>query len=229
MKVCCIGDIHGTDKFLTCYNNILKNDNDCEKIIVFGDHFDPYDDITIDKVIENYNKFIDISKKDDRIISLFGNHDLSTYIIKGDETNRTSRWNRREIVENILPNLSTTYICYKIGDYLFSHAGVSQDWFEGLDDEYKEKILNNYVGWTTSELEKIVSFFVYDRSCYGDDTHQGCTWIRPTSLYSNPYGEYNQVVAHTRVSKIEKIEMTNKKDLWLIDTSGNPDYLTLEI
>lgn len=69
MKVCCIGDIHGTDKFLTCYDNILKNDNDCDKIIIFGDHFDPYINVSIDEIIEKYNEFIQISKEDNRIIS----------------------------------------------------------------------------------------------------------------------------------------------------------------
>ena len=229
MKICCIGDIHGTNKFTNCYNNILNNDNDCEKIIVFGDHFDPYDNITAQTCLEKYDEFNEIRKQDNRIVSLLGNHDLSYYIISNDKTNRTSRWSCRDFRNAILKNLDESYLCYKIGDYLFSHAGVSADWINGLDDIYKERILNNYTGWSESELEKIVSFFPYDRSCYGDDTHQGCTWIRPTALYTNPYEDYNQVVAHTRVNEITTIKMTNDKDLYLIDTSGKPDYLTLEI
>ena len=42
MKVAVIGDIHGTTKFIDCYNNIQKNDTDVDKIIVLGDWFDPY-------------------------------------------------------------------------------------------------------------------------------------------------------------------------------------------
>ena len=60
MKVCAIGDIHGTNKFLDCYMDIKKNDDDCEKIIVLGDHFDPYDNISLDEMAEKYSEFIDI-------------------------------------------------------------------------------------------------------------------------------------------------------------------------
>ena len=218
MKVCVIGDVHGTTKFLECYGKILKNDNDCDKIIVHGDHFDPYLDISIDTIIERYNKFIQISKEDTRIISLLGNHDLSYYIISGDKTSRTSVWNSRKIRECILPNLSTSYLCYFINDYIFSHAGVSQDWMNTLSIGNEHRILNNYIGWTESELERLTSFYPYDNSYYGDHPFQGPTWIRPTALINNPFGDFNQVVAHTRVKEINKVKMSNDKDLWMIDT-----------
>lgn len=137
MRVCCIGDIHGTEKFLQCYNDILKNDNDCEKIIVFGDHFDPYKHITIEEMVEKYNEFIEICHEDSRVVSLLGNHDLSSYIIWRDKTNRTARF-CRPIIEAIEPNLPDSYLCYKIGNYLFSHAGVSWVWFNSLKPEYQD-------------------------------------------------------------------------------------------
>ena len=33
MKICVIGDIHGTTKWIDCYQQILEKDNDCDKII----------------------------------------------------------------------------------------------------------------------------------------------------------------------------------------------------
>lgn len=89
--------------------------------------------------------------------------------------------------------------------------------------------MNNYKGWTENELSNTVRFYPYDNSFYGDDIHQGCTWIRPQALIENPYEDFNQVVAHTQVEEIMCTKMTNNKDLWLIDTSGKPDYLTLNI
>lgn len=228
MKVCCIGDIHGTTKFLQCYNDILKNDNECEKIIVFGDHFDPYEYFSPEEMIEKYNEFIEICHNDERIVSLLGNHDLSSYVIWNDCTNRTARFSR-PFSEVITPNLKDSYLCYRIGDYLFSHAGVSQTWFNGLNDENQQRILNNHKGWTQQELTKIVSFYDGDFSHYGNDEHQGCTWIRPDALCDDPLGEYNQVVAHTIVDEITKVEMSNRKDLWLIDDGRKPNYLTLNI
>lgn len=233
MKVCCIGDVHGTDKFLTCYKNILEKDNDCEKIIVFGDHFDPYEHFSLDEMIEKYDKFSEILNEDERVISLLGNHDLSYYIISGDETNRTYKWRgASRITKCIQSNLDKSYLVYKIGDYLFSHAGVSQEWFDHKNAFYKEscdKVFENHKGWTEKELVQLASFSPMDFSHYGNDPDQGPTWIRPQALAQTPYGDYNQVVAHTRVKEISKILMDNGKDLWLIDTCGNPDYLTLNI
>ena len=232
MKVCCIGDIHGTDKFLKCYDKIIKKDNDCDKIIVFGDHFDPYEkNIHFHDMIDNYIKFTEIMNKDERVISLLGNHDLSSYIIQLDKTNRTLKWKTgaAQISRHIRNNLNKSYLCYRINDYLFSHAGVSETWFNNLKVIYQKRLLDNYIGWTDSELYNLVSFYPYDKSHWGDDPNQGCTWIRPESLINNPYGDYNQVVAHTREDVYQKIKMSNDKDLWMVDTKGNPDYLTLDI
>lgn len=233
MKVCCIGDIHGTNKFLDCYEQILKEDNDCEKIIVFGDHFDPYEHFTIDEMIEKYNKFSEISQKDERIISLLGNHDLSYYVISSDKTNRTHRWKgASRITDCIMSNLDKSYMCYRIGDWLFSHAGVSQKWLDFYTryySDFSKKILNNHLGWTKNELYTMFKYFENDMSGYGNDPYQGCTWIRPTSLVTCGIEGYNQVVAHTRVDENTKITMDNGKDLWLIDTCGKSNYFTLNI
>lgn len=242
-KVCCIGDIHGTEKFLKCYDDILKNDNDCDYIIVFGDHFDPYEDISLDVMIDRYKKFDEIRKNDSRIISLLGNHDLAHYVIYGDETNRTYRYggSAQKISDCIVPNLPESYLCFRIGDYLFSHAGVSEDWLEYLDKvspldddrkvirNYREMIFNNHKGWTSGDLSQIVRFSYHDWSGYGNHETQGCTWIRPGCLIGCAVRGYNQVVAHTIFDKITSRQMLNGKTLWLIDTGGKPNYLTLEI
>ena len=31
MKICVIGDIHGTTKWIDCYQQIIEKDNDCDK------------------------------------------------------------------------------------------------------------------------------------------------------------------------------------------------------
>lgn len=233
MKVCVIGDVHGTTKFLDCYMNIIKNDNDCEKIIVLGDHFDPYENISVDEMIEKYQEFIDICSKDDRVISILGNHDLATYVIYNDSTNRTARgWNAEIIGNQISKNLPNSYLCYKIGNYLFSHAGVSQVWLDDISKYgvgYEKMIMQNYKGWTTDELSDIVAFYYNDWSCYGNNEHQGCTWIRPQALDKCAIEGYNQVVGHTQVGEISSVEMKNGMQLWLTDNQRKSEYLTLNI
>ena len=235
MKVAVIGDIHGTTKFLECYKNIQETYSDVDKIIVLGDWFDPYVRIDFDTMISRYNEFVKIWKSDDRIVSILGNHDIAGYIIQNDSTNRTIRFgeDREKIVESIKPNLSESYLTYKIGDYMFSHAGVSQEWLNDINQyqehNYMNDILNCKKGWTAYELTDICTFYPYDWSSCGENPHQSCVWIRPQSLYSCAIDGYNQVVAHTRVNEITKVELKNGKDLWLVDDDQKPNYLILNI
>ena len=106
MKVAAIGDIHGTTKFQDCYEQINNSDKDIDKIIVLGDWFDPYDDIPFEAMLERYHYFIECCEKDNRIVSILGNHDLEGYIICG-ETHRTakSRRYRQTISEDITKNI----------------------------------------------------------------------------------------------------------------------------
>ena len=200
-----------------------------------GDWFDPYVVIDFDTMIERYNEFVKIWKSDDRIISILGNHDLAGYIISNDSTNRTLRIDkmRRQIREVIEPNLSESYLTYKIGDYMFSHAGVSQDWLNDIGEiagcNYVEDIMNCKKGWTEDELTDICTFYLYDWGNNGDNVHQSCVWIRPNSLYHCAIEGYNQVVGHTRLEEMIDITLKNGKTLWIVDDNQKPNYLILNI
>lgn len=234
MKVAVIGDVHGTTKFLECYNSILKNGNDVSKIIVLGDWFDPYDDIPVEHMVELYREFKSCRKNDGRIVSLLGNHDLDGYIISG-YTNRTEfdpTW-RKRIREELMENVPESYLVYRIGNWLFSHAGVSRTWMSDIsemDPSYPELMLSNRKGWTPEELDILCRYYDGDFSGYGNNPHQGCTWIRPYALVKDMF-DYNQVIGHSQVENIVnvKTELGLKNDLWMIDNQRNPEYLTLEI
>lgn len=233
MKVAVIGDIHGTTKFLECYKNIQEIDSDVDKIIVLGDWFDPYVDIDLEVMIERYNEFVKIWKSDDRIISILGNHDIAGYIIN-DNTNRTYKGVSRQKIENVIKtNLSESYLTYKIGDYMFSHAGVSQEWLNDIlqysSCNYVDDIMNCKKGWNEYELSDICTFYPFDFGGYGNNIHQSCVWIRPQSLYNCAIDGYHQVVAHTRVEEITKVSLKHGKDLWIVDDDQKPNYLILNI
>ena len=234
MKVAVIGDIHGTTKFIECYKNIQENDSDVDKIIVLGDWFDPYYDIDLDTMIERYNEFVKIWKSDDRIVSILGNHDIAGYIISNDSTNRTIKfWKMRQRITDVIePNLPESYLTYKVGDYMFSHAGVSQEWLNDIKYEYHNyagDIMDCKKGWTENELTDICTFYPFDWSGNGSNVHQSCVWIRPRSLYSSAIEGYNQVVGHTRLEEMTKISLKNGKDLWIVDDNQKPNYLILNI
>lgn len=252
VEVAVIGDIHGTKKFIEGYEHILKNNNQVKKIVVMGDHFDPYDNIPFDTMVGRYKDFLSCMKNDNRIVSILGNHDLSSYIIKKDKTSRTIFEKKPyEIISSLIEsNLENSRIMYKCGNYLFSHAGVSEVWVEKIAEPISfnfEKL--NKVGWNADELTSLVNFYPFDFSGYGNDPNQGPTWLRPYMLINNPYGEYNQVVGHTMVciennrkfliedygyktetyGNFYKVKMKNGKYVWFSDNAGDSEYLVLEI
>lgn len=234
MKVCVIGDVHGTTKFLDCYEKIKSQDNDCQKIIVCGDWFDPYEPISIDKMTERFHQFKEYLHTDDRIINLLGNHDLESYIICG-ETNRTARsWrNHQTISREITSIIPDSYLIYKIGNWLFSHAGVSQAWLDRMS-KYSSELLSNKKGWSVSDLDTLCCWYYGDYSKYGNCIYQGCTWIRPDALIKSLPDKYNQVVGHSQVYEIcnlkdECPDGSVKNDVWLVDNQRKPEYLTLNI
>lgn len=234
MKVAVIGDIHGTTKFLECFKNIQEIDSDVDKIIVLGDWFDPYINVDLDTMIERYNEFVKIWKSDDRIISILGNHDIAGYIVHNDSTNRTYKGvPRQKITEVIEPNLPESYLTYKIGDYMFSHAGVSKEWLNDISKysfcNYVDDIMNCKKGWNENELSDICVFYPLDFSGYGNNIHQSCVWIRPQALYKCAIDGFHQVVAHTRVEEITKVSLENGNDLWIVDDDQKPNYLILNI
>lgn len=239
MKVAAIGDIHGTTKFIDCYKKISENDSDVEKIIVLGDWFDPYEDIDFNAMVERYKEFVNIWKSDDRIISILGNHDIGGYVVYNDRTNRTERSGKKiQIISDLIePNLSESYLTYKIGDYMFSHAGVSQEWLNDIGEynrthsriDYVDAIMNCKKGWAEDQLADICQFYHYDWTRTGDNPHQSCVWIRPQALCSCAIEGYHQVVGHTRLEEITKVSLDNGKDLWLVDDNHKPNYLILNI
>lgn len=253
VQVAVIGDIHGTNKFIDGYEHILKNNNQVDKIIVMGDHFDPYDDISFDTMVWRYEFFTECMKTDDRIVSLLGNHDLARYVIWKDQTSR-SEYNPKKVEkirELITKNLPYSRLIFEYGNYLFSHAGVSDMWVNDIAKiryGYKYKDLKK-VGWEAEELCKLAEYYHFDYSGWGNNPFQNPTWIRPISLCECPYGDFDQVVGHTMVCKEDvrdfifpspdripveaggfwKVKMDNGKDLWFTDNDGKPEYLVLEI
>ena len=231
MKICVIGDIHGTTKWIDCYQQILEKDNDCDKIIVLGDWFDPYENIPIDIMCERFQEFVSDLNTDNRIISILGNHDLSTYIIPNDCTNRTVRFGEKQsiITDCIKQIIDKSQLAFVYKDYIVSHAGFSQTWFDN-HIKYQDMLLNNHIGWKQDELVELVSYSCLDNSGYGDDISQGCTWIRPYSLCMDAIDGYNQIIGHSQVSDISSITISkNNKTLWFVDNQRKSEYLTLNI
>ena len=125
-----IPDIHGRDfwKEVTAIED--------EEFVFLGDYVDPYtyEGVPQHKGLDTLREVIEFKQANpERVTLLLGNHDLS-YL---DERMDACRYDedREEQIRGLLTdNLSLFKLCHSVSiggqTYLFSHAGILQDWID---------------------------------------------------------------------------------------------------
>jgi hypothetical protein len=239
MKLVAIGDIHGRDY----WKQIIDQEQDADIFVFVGDYFDSF---TI-KGADQINNFLDIIefKKQSKVpvILLIGNHDYHYY--PGIEDNGTSGYQTLmapSIKHVIDDNKQHLQVAYQVGEFVFTHAGLSSEW---LDDRV--------VGWSVDSLDatindlfrfqpqklayrpyKQVGDQVYGVGGYGSETFQGPLWIRPKALMAANRDTLRkqiiQVVGHTPQDTIDIKGKSTGGRYYFIDTLeyGQNQYLVIK-
>lgn len=228
MKTVIIADIHGRP----LWKQIVQQENDADRFIFLGDYFDSFDIPGI-KQIDNFldiMEFKDHSGKE--VITLIGNHDI--HYFPHSEDSATSGYQAvmapsiRYAIEH---HKGDMLMAYKMGEFVFSHAGISSEW---MDDKFVKwdhttmvDQINDLLHYQPLSLEyRSFKYYNYgepnERATlsrgYGDETYQGPLWIRPKALmqankdtqngkYTNKETLKNfviQVVGHTYQNEIDK-------------------------
>ena len=122
--------------------------------------------------------------------------------------------------------------CTIIGDYLFTHAGVTKTWVEtynidinNLEKEMNDLFMTNIYAYGFQDYPGHVRFSQSLCDPYGNDVFQSPCWVRPGSLLLDKIDGYTQVVGHT-----PQKEINFKDGVWFVDCLGRKDeFLTLKI
>ena len=225
MKLVVIGDIHGRD----IWKQIIAKEQDADEFVFVGDYFDSFRIKGPDQI----NNFLDIIefKKQSKVpvILLIGNHDY--HYINSSETYSGFQHGASSAINFLLyENRKHLQMCYQMGDFLFTHAGVSYDWLK----------INKWEGWESVE-EKVNDLWEYTpnafafagRDPYGDSTISSPIWIRPHSLQKanrdTLRDQFIQVVGHTTQGKIDTEGKSTGGRYYYIDTLGTSgEYMILE-
>lgn len=214
MKRIVIGDPHGRWGFL---KHIYEKENP-DEVIILGDYFDSYDINPYDQCY-CYDNIINLRKKHLReksgnFIMLIGNHDFQ-YMSKS--FGRCSGYNNitqslasyplmRDLDNGIL---QIAYID-EINNTIYSHAGVSQKWF----DIWCQSDL-----WTINTLDDEAFQFTYrdGGDWYGSSSYNSPLWIRPEGLLKSPLKNddkyWDQIFGHTETGS-PKIWILEDLTLW---------------
>lgn len=183
MKTIIIPDVHGRKT----WKDIVNKEGLNNRYVFVGDYWDSFE---IPFIIQEKN-FLDIvefkkSGKAAQVVTLLGNHDFD-YLHDG-------KFNayQNEISIVIKDHLKKIFfdIAFMVGDWIISHAGVSNTWMEKygvLDvEEINEKFHEGYYG--------AFEFTGTDKT--GDSVESSPIWIRPQSLLKDK--AFNkQIVGHT--------------------------------
>jgi predicted MPP superfamily phosphohydrolase len=195
MKTLVIGDIHGR----SVWKDIIEQETP-DKVIFIGDYLDSFYIHPL-KQLSNLKDIIEFKKTSNiEVILLLGNHDYH-YLDGILEYYSGYKHQFRPTFENtLMSNIELFDISHQMGNILFTHAGVSETWYDSIS-----QYINHLTDLSLSDKLNILfkdkpNLFKHGNyNSYGDDVRCSPIWIRPKSLIKNNsfLEEYIQVVGHT--------------------------------
>jgi hypothetical protein len=190
-----IGDIHGRAIWKTV---VAKHPHDT--IIFIGDYFDSKDGHTAQEQIDNFQQILALkSGRAEKTILLTGNHDFHYLPFSGETYGGFQELKAIDISEAITPAYKggLLQICYRHGDYLISHAGLTKKWCRNFDVPLNDPLAAIEKMWQ----ERPINFRFHPGAKWeptGDEPEQGPLWVRPNSLKKNKLAGFWQIVGHTQ-------------------------------
>ena len=241
MKLVAIGDIHGRDIWKQI---VAKEHDDTDEFVFVGDYFDSF---TV-KGLDQINNFLDIidfrnTSIYHKVTLLIGNHDYHYY--PGIEDNGTSGYQTLmapSIKHVVSDNKQYLQAAYQVGEFVFTHAGLSSEWLDDMVDGWSvdslDATVNDLFRFQPQKLAyrpyKQVGDQVYGVGGYGSETFQGPLWIRPKALMAANRDTLRkqiiQVVGHTPQDTIDIKGKSTGGRYYFIDTLeyGQNQYLVVK-
>jgi len=220
MRILVVGDLHGKD----CWREIEVGDYD--KVIFLGDYVDG-DTHSDEEVYENLQN-VRILKEQykDKVLLLLGNHDIQylhypVYRCSGFRMSMADKLSR--FFNNYIHLFQ---LAYQVNNFLFTHAGLSNAWYrqfkacvESHPVNYKLQHFNTLADALNSLEETDYRDILHQISVYrgGMADHGGVTWADKQELLQDALTGYHQVVGHTPVPYVERIDSDTDTSVTFID------------
>ena len=227
MKLVAIGDIHGRD----IWKQIIAKEQDADEFVFVGDYFDSF---TV-KGLDQINNFLDIIefKKQSKVpvTLIIGNHDYHYY--PGIDETGTSGYQTLlapSIKHVVGDNKQYLQVAYQVGEFVFTHAGLSSEWLDDMvvdwDVDSLDATVNDLFQYQPGKIAyrsyKQVGDQVYGAQGYGNEAFQGPIWIRPSALMTANKKMLRkkiiQVVGHTPQDNIDIEGKSTGGRYYFIDT-----------
>ena len=221
MKVIAIGDIHGRNTW-----EKISTEN-FDYFIFIGDYFDPYEDISAEEEIDNFNQIINFKKKfPEKVILLFGNHDFH-YLKSTTQTYSRYNFDLHTLIDEVVElamDEKLFQMCFQYEHYLFSHAGITKTWLENIGLENDDNLVEN-INNLLYENPQVFEFRqLKDSKSNGNNIYQSPIWVRPESLEKDALEKVVHVIGHSK-----KPYITFQNNIIFIDVlKTTQEYLCIE-
>ena len=190
MKILINPDIHGR----VFWKYSVEHKDEFDKIIFLGDYLDAYSPDLLVNEEDNFKEIIQFKKDNlDKVILLLGNHDCSYINSKILPSSRHNPF-KADIYHKLFnDNLDLFQLVYIYNKYLFSHAGVYEEWLKMCDLN-----LDNLINY---DLDKLAPYLnVLDSHRGGLGSIGSCIWadIRDSETEKLLKGYYH-IFGHTQL------------------------------
>lgn len=229
IKVLTIPDIHGKSiwkefsdlKMLWQFENIAT---EYDYYVFVGDYTDSWKESNT-QIYNNLLEVIELKKKyPEKVILLLGNHDLP-YMFKYDSTfgctghRPEMYWDLHELFNK---NRDLFQVSFQIENYIWTHAGISQWWYNKLinPEKLKEyKSISNYLNYMNfSDLcmvGKTRGGYYHTGGPFWCDQSELKQFNRP-DLGMIPLKGFHQIVGHSR-HKLEIFKVNENTSITFTD------------
>jgi UDP-2,3-diacylglucosamine pyrophosphatase LpxH len=214
MKTVIIGDVHGRDQ----WKQIVAQESDADRFVFLGDYFDSFDISSVEQM-HNFKEIVEFKENiGEEVIMLIGNHDYHYFPEINDSSTSGYQTKMALVIKQLIgENRKHLQVAHRIGEFVFSHAGISSEWLDDTVTDWTEQNMvdkiNELFKYTPLSLD-YRSFKMFSAtewsgaSGYGNETYQGPMWIRPKALMSANKDTLRkkiiQVVGHTYQNEIDK-------------------------
>ena len=197
-----LGDVHG----LTYWKTVVEEHPGC-RYVFLGDYLDPYGYIPRKELLRNLFEIILLKKlQPDDVVLLLGNHDLH-YL--RDDAPFCSRydWQIADAASRLFrENAALFQNAYQEEKTVFTHAGISQAWFEeDFKGDASRPIADQLNAPSDEQLPAL--FRVGEKRGGRRGARGGIFWADITEL-DDPLHGFTQVVGHNRVREVTEHEGT---------------------
>ncbi len=216
-RIVVLGDIHGK----TVWKDIIAKEQP-DQVIFLGDYVSTHEDVSDEDQVANLKEILKYKDEHPETILLRGNHDMQHLDYDWAECSGYFPGVAMEMSHLKDEFLAKTQWIHVMGNTVFSHAGVSQEW---LDVNHLKLDDINSLAPTA-----LFDFYSSDRSdVYGNSPEQPPTWIRPMTLIDVMIPDYDQVVGHNPVEHCFNVKDVAEvpNNLWLCDALDRGSYLLI--